>query len=296
MCGADFATPIEPGASVSDFFDSLPNILAARDLLDVADLIVAAKKSGKPVIFGIGAHVIKCGLNPILIDLMERGMMSAIAMNGACAIHDVELAFFGETSEDVLMAIRDGSFGMARETGELINKSVSKGNASGKGFGQSVGEMVLNNAGKKECSLLAAAVRMDIPATVHVAIGTDIVHMHPSFDPCATGEATHRDFKLLCSVVSNLNSGGVYLNVGSAVVLPEVFLKALTVARNLGNLVENFSTVNMDFIQHYRPRQNVVLRPTAGEGSKGFELTGHHEIMLPLLAQAVKERLKTDGG
>lgn len=288
----DFSKPLDTGSTFSQFIDSLPNILAAKDLIEIADLIAKAKEIGKPVVMGIGAHVIKCGLSPVLIDLMEKGIVTSLVMNGACVIHDVELAFFGETSEDVQAAIKDGSFGMSKQTGELVNETVSKGIRGGLGFGRAVGQKILSEGTRPELSILAAAAKLDLPATVHVAFGTDIVHMHPNFDPCATGEATHLDFRLLCSVVADLSGGGVYLNVGSAVVLPEVFLKAITVARNFGNEVENFSTVNIDFIQHYRPRQNVVLRPTSGEKSKGFSLTGHHEIMIPLLAAAVKEKLE----
>lgn len=286
----DFAKPIKPDDTFNDFLNSLPNILAAQNLKEIASKIVDAHKNDKTVIVGIGAHVIKVGLSPVIIDLMEMGVINAVAMNGACIVHDFESAYAGMTSEDVDAEIGKGEFGMAEETGKLLNGAIKNGVKKGWGIGKSVGEMI--NKSKypyKDLSILAAGARLDIPVTVHVAIGTDIIHIHPQMDGKATGEGSSRDFKLFAGVVANLE-GGVYLNIGSAVLLPEVFLKALTLVRNLGYKVKNFTTVNMDFIQHYRPLTNVVRRPTK-EGGRGYTLTGHHEIMVPLLAGMVKEGL-----
>lgn len=284
----DFAGLPEKGGSMRGFLDSLPDILAAKDLKAVAGAIVSAHRSGKTIALGIGAHVIKVGLGPVIIDLIERGVISSIAMNGACVVHDFETAYAGTTSEDVDSELGKGTFGMAEETGRLLNGAIKKG--SKKGLGRCVGEMIERSKfPHKDKSVLAAAFRRGIPATVHVAIGTDILHIHPSMDGGATGEATMLDFRLFASVVAALE-GGVYLNIGSAVILPEVFLKALTLVRNLGHGVNGFTTVNMDFIQHYRPLTNVVRRPTMG-GGRGFRITGHHEIMVPLLYAAVIEGL-----
>ncbi|MBI5826730.1 MAG: hypothetical protein HZB22_03250 [Deltaproteobacteria bacterium] len=285
----DFAGLPEKGGSMRGFLDSLPDILAAKDLKSVAGAIVSAHKGGKTVALGIGAHVIKVGLGPVIIDLIEKGVVSSIAMNGACVVHDFETAYAGTTSEDVDSELGKGAFGMAEETGRLLNGAIKRG--AKKGLGRAVGEMIERSKfPHKDKSVLAAAFRQGIPATVHVAIGTDILHIHPSMDGGATGEATTVDFKLFASVVATLE-GGVYLNIGSAVILPEVFLKALTLVRNLGHEVNDFTTVNMDFIQHYRPLTNVVRRPTMG-GGRGFRLTGHHEIMVPLLYAAVIEGLE----
>ncbi len=286
----DFAMPVRQGKSFNDFLNSLPNILAVKNLKEVAAAVVKAHSSKRPVAVGIGAHVIKVGLSPVIIDLMEMGVINAVAMNGACIVHDFEIAFAGMTSEDVDAEIGKGSFGMAKETGELLNSAIKKGVKKGRGIGRSVGELI--NKSKypyRDLSILAAGARLGIPVTVHVAIGTDIIHIHPQMDGRATGEGSERDFKLFAGVVANLE-GGVYLNIGSAVLLPEVFLKALTLVRNLGYKVRNFTTVNMDFIQHYRSLTNVVRRPTK-ESGKGYTLTGHHEIMVPLLAAVVKEGL-----
>jgi len=283
--------PVRQGKSFNDFLNSLPNILAVKNLKEVAAAVVKAHSSKRPVAVGIGAHVIKVGLSPVIIDLMEMGVINAVAMNGACIVHDFEIAFAGMTSEDVDAEIGKGSFGMAKETGELLNSAIKKGVKKGWGIGRSVGELI--NKSKypyKDLSILAAGARLGIPVTVHVAIGTDIIHIHPQMDGKATGEGSERDFKLFAGVVANLE-GGVYLNIGSAVLLPEVFLKALTLVRNLGYKVKNFTTVNMDFIQHYRSLTNVVRRPTR-EGGRGYTLTGHHEIMVPLLAGMIKERKK----
>jgi len=284
----EMASPHKTGGSFKDFFSSLPNILAARDIKEIAAAIVQARKDGRPVMLGMGAHPIKVGLTPVIIDLMERGTLTSLSLNGAGIIHDFELAFVGQTSEDVDKEILSGAFGMAEETGSMINNAVSDGNAKGLGIGESVGRLIRNGEFPyKNRSLLAAGSRLSIPVTVHVAIGTDIIHMHPSFDARATGEAAGRDFQKFCSLVADLE-GGVYINLGSAVLLPEIFLKAVTLCRNLGHTLKHFTTVNMDFIQHYRPNTNVVRRPTHG-GGKGYALTGHHEIMLPLLAAAINE-------
>ncbi len=239
---------------------------------------------------GMGAHVIKVGLNPIIIDLMERSIITGIAMNGAGVVHDTEIAIAGRTSEEVEEVLGSGSFGAAKETGEIINGSVKLGAENNKGLGEAVGGYLQeNNFPFNNVSLLATASRLQIPLTVHVAVGTDIVHIHPNADGAATGKTTYQDFQLFCSMVSDLQ-GGVYLNVGSAVLLPEVFLKALTASRNLGHLVNNFTTVNLDFIRHYRPITNVVNRPTI-DGGKGYNITGHHELMLPLIAAALIDEL-----
>lgn len=284
---SNLGSPFKPGRSFSDFLKGLPDILAAKDFDRVVEAIADSYKKGRIIALGMGAHPIKVGLNPIIIDLMKRGMINAIAMNGAGIIHDFELASAGKTSEDVAESLRHGSFGMAEETGRIINQAINKGVSKGMGIGESVGKEILK--GKypyKDKSILATGAKLNIPVTVHVAIGTDIIHMHPSADGSAIGEGSHIDFRIFTSVISQLE-GGVYINLGSAVIMPEVFLKALTIARNLGNRVKRFTTVNMDFIQHYRPSVNVLTRP----GGKGYALIGHHEIMFPLLAAAVLERI-----
>jgi len=280
-----------PGGTLKAFLATLPNILAGKEFRGLVQAIVSAKQKGKPVLVGLGGHVIKVGLSPILLDLMQKGIISALALHGAGAVHDFELAYLGRTSEDVEAALADGTFGMAEETGRLINEAITEGIKQGWGFGRSLGEKLLAlNPPHLDRSLFAAGARLGLPVTVHVAIGTDIFQMHPSCDGAALGEATYRDFRLLTSVVADLGDGGVYLNLGSAVILPEVFLKALTVARNLGYPVRNFVTANLDFLQHYRPIQNVVRRPAA-TGGKGYTLTGHHELLIPLLFAAVLEEL-----
>jgi hypothetical protein len=285
----DFSRPHKKGGSFKDFFSSLPNILASNHLKEVTAAIVQARKDKRPVMLGMGAHSIKVGLNPVIIDLMERGIVTSLSLNGAGIIHDFELAFIGQTSEDVDKEILSGAFGMAEETGRMLNEAINSADTE-VGIGAAVGRMIQNgNFPHKDKSLLAAGHRLGVPVTVHVAFGTDIIHMHPSFDGKATGEAAHRDFQTFCSLVSELEDG-VYINLGSAVLLPEIFLKAVTLCRNLGHPLQHFTTVNMDFVQHYRPNTNVVRRPTKG-GGKGFAITGHHEIMLPLLAAAVIEQL-----
>ncbi|HQP91101.1 MAG TPA: hypothetical protein PLU24_00300 [Candidatus Omnitrophota bacterium] len=285
------AFPLKKGASFKAFFDSLPNILKARDLKDVAGAIVSARRKGKPVMLLMGAHVIKCGLSPIVIKLIEKEIITSVAFNGAGIIHDFELAFCGSTSEDVAEALKDGSFGMAQETAEYLNDSIRDGVLKGLGLGESVGAMIESrNLKFKDLSIARACLRKNIPFTVHVAIGTDIIHQHPSASGAHTGEGSMRDFRTLAEETSRLKDGGVVLNFGSAVVLPEVFLKALSVARNLTGKVSGFTTANFDMNFHYRPFQNIVTRPVSGSG-KGCYIIGHHEIMLPLLAQAVLERM-----
>ncbi len=287
---ADFARPLLPRASFKEFLTSLPNVLAARDFREVVSRIVRAHQNKRPVILGMGAHPVKVGLSPLIIHLMERRIFQGVALNGAGIIHDFEIAFAGKTSEDVASEIGAGAFGMAEETGRMINEAINRGWERGWGIGRSVGEMILRSKfPQRKMSITAAGVRLGIPVTVHVALGTDIIHMHPTTRGAALGEGSHLDFRLFAAVLSRLQ-GGVYLNLGSAVILPEVFLKALTLVRNQGYRVKNFTTANLDFIAHYRPLTNVVRRPTL-EGGKGFHLTGHHEIMFPLLAAAVLEEL-----
>ena len=289
---ADFARPHRAGGSFAAFLAGLPRILGGSTLRALCDAIVEARAKGRPIVWGLGAHVIKVGLSPVLIDLMERGFVTGIALNGAGIVHDFELAVAGQTSEDVAAGLGRGAFGMARETGEELGRAVVEGDRDGLGLGASVGRYLAGRRPRPrhlKLSLLAAAHRLGLPATVHVAVGTDIVHVHPACDPAALGRSTHLDFRLLAAEVARLGGGGVYLNVGSAVVLPEVFLKALTLARNLGHRVTRFSTANLDFLQSYRPGVNVVERPVAGHG-RGFRLTGHHEILVPLVAAALVER------
>ncbi len=277
------------GGSFRDFLEGLPDVLAVRSLRETARAVADAHRAGKPVVIAMGAHVIKVGLSPMVIDLMRRGVVSAVAMNGACIVHDFEIAYAGCTSEDVDRELQSGNFGMAEETGRILNNAIKRG--SRKGIGRSIGELIAGSRYPyKDKSILSAGVLYDVPVTVHVALGTDILHIHPQMSGQKTGEASMRDFRIFCSVISSLE-GGVYMNIGSAVVLPEVFLKALTLVRNLGYRVRNFTTVNMDFIQHYRPLTNVIRRPTK-EGGRGISLTGHHEIMLPLLYWAIIEELK----
>lgn len=287
----DFARPIKAGISVKEFIRGLPDILAAKDIREIASVIIEAYKAKRVIAVGLGAHFIKVGLGPVIIDLLEKGIISAIALNGAGIIHDFEIAYSGATSEDVDAEIGDGSFGMAEETGRLLNEAINKGIKKGWGIGRSVGNMINRSRYPyKDMSILAACARLKIPATVHVAIGTDILHIHPAIRGDATGEGSYRDFQLFTGVVARLE-GGVYLNIGSAVILPEVFLKALTLARNKGHKVQNLTTINMDFIKHYRPTTNVVRRPTKEGTGKGYSLIGHHEIMFPLLAAAIIEGL-----
>ena len=282
-----FASPAYAGTSFGHFLTSLPDILIGADFRHFIRQLAKTIQNEKTIAIGIGGHVIKCGLASILIDLMKRGWISAIAMNGATSIHDVEIAMNGQTSEDVAEGLKDGSFGMARDTGDFINNTV---NESTDGYGYALGKQIVNNnLPHRNHSVLAAAYELGIPATVHVAIGTDIVQQHPSASGEAIGRASFEDFRIFCSVVSTLE-GGAYLNIGSAVLLPEIFLKALTISRNLGHTVDHFVTANFDMIQHYRPRVNVVQRPTM-QGGTGYNFTGHHELMIPLLAHALTDAI-----
>jgi hypothetical protein len=290
----DFGEPWKPGGDMGLWLKSLPKTLAADDLRKVADHMVQAIRSGNPIVLALGAHVIKVGLNPVIIDLMERGIIDGLALNGAGIIHDAELAMVGKTSEDVAAQIGDGKFGMAEETGRILNEAIIEGADLGDGLGKAVGaRLAKEDFPYKRYSLAARAFELDIPLTVHVAIGTDIIHFHPRVDGAAIGKTSHLDFRIFSSLISRME-GGVFINLGSAVIMPEVFLKALSLARNLGFDVKHFTTVDMDFIRHYRPTTNVVQRPTQ-EGGKGYSLVGHHEIMFPLLAAAVIERLAEEG-
>jgi deoxyhypusine synthase len=289
---SDFARPWRRGGSFSQFYRTLPDILAVKTLRAVAKAIATAHRKGRPVIIGIGAHVIKVGLTPILVDLMQRGIVTAVAMNGAGIIHDFELALMGHTSEEVDAEIDEGRFGMAEETGRMLNEAIVRGHRDRQGLGEAVGHYINRCKGQfpdRETSVLATGARLGIPVTVHVAIGTDIIHMHPTADGAAIGATSLLDFRRLAAVVAGME-GGVYLNLGSAVILPEVFLKTVSLGRNLGHTLSNITTVNMDFLSHYRPLTNVVRRPTQ-KGGKGYTLIGHHEIMLPLLVAAVAEEL-----
>ncbi|MGE0862997.1 MAG: hypothetical protein AB7P34_03770 [Vicinamibacterales bacterium] len=285
---AQFATPYRKGSGVDGLLKTWPSLLAAGDFKAVVQAMLAAREGGRAIIWGLGAHVLKTGLSPVIVDLMERGFVSAVATNGAGIIHDFEIALSGATSEDVDATLGPGTFGMAEETGSQLNQAISDGAAAGLGLGQSVGRfLTASQAPFAQISIAASAHRLGIPLTAHVAIGTDIIHMHPKASGAAIGEASLRDFKYFTSAVARLE-GGVFLNCGSAVVLPEVFLKAVAIARNDGRSLEGLTTVNLDFLRHYRPLTNVVSRPTAGTG-RGYALTGHHEIMLPLLAAALIE-------
>jgi hypothetical protein len=288
----DFASVYAGGSGVGGFLDSLPRILAGESFRAVVNALAEARAAGRAVIWGLGGHVIKCGLAPVLLDLMRRGYATAFALNGAAAIHDFEIALAGHTSEDVEAVLPDGSFGAAEETGREMNRAAAAGEREGIGMGEALGRWLELAAGSRyaDCSLLLGSYRNSTPVTIHVAVGTDTPHTHPEADGAAIGSTTHRDFRLLCACVADLNEGGVYLNVGSAVVLPEVFLKAVSAVRNLGHPLANFTTANFDFLQHYRPRVNVVERPHARSGGKGYAITGHHEIMIPLLAAALIER------
>lgn len=287
----DFAKPPSKGSSFSDFYESLPNILIGPDFKSVVDAIVSAHSKKKPVIFMMGAHVVKCGLNPVIIELMKKKVITAISLNGAGSIHDFEIALIGRTSEDVPSELEDGSFGMAKETALYINGALEEAVEKDIGAGQAIAEVMdKEKLPFRSESLLYNALKEDVLATVHIAIGTDIIHQHPSFDASAAGEASLKDFHALIEEIADLGDGGVVLNIGSSVILPEVFLKAINVTRNLGYKVKDFTAANFDMIQHYRPHQNVVTRPVRS-GGKGYNIIGHHEIMLPLLCQAVIEKI-----
>jgi len=279
-----FCRSHDKGGGMAEFLVNLPDILGARNLKDLAHAIINAQNSSRGIIWGIGGHVIKTGISPVLIDLMDRGFVSALAMNGSCLIHDYEIATAGSTSEDVDAQLQNGTFGMAEEPGRDINTAIRDGNADGLGIGESMGRFLAElKPDYGRYSLLQQAYLRNIPVTVHVTIGADIVHNHPSVSPAAIGEASHRDFRLLASLIAQLDGGGVYLNCGSAVTLPEVFLKCITLLRNSGQNLNAFTTANLDFIQHYRPTENVVRRPVKN-GGRGIAITGHHEILIPLLA------------
>ncbi len=292
---AEVGRPLEPGLSFAQWLDRIPDILAGADLRFAVDAIAKARLRGRGVALGMGAHPIKVGLSPMIVDLMERGVLTSVSLNGAGIIHDFELAAAGKTSEDVGPGLDRGRFGMARETGAVLNRIIKRAAREGRGIGEALGEHIARGRyPHRDLSILAAGARLDIPVTVHVAVGTDIIHMHPSADGAAIGQASLRDFHRLAECVAGL-SGGVYINLGSAVVLPEVFVKALNLARNLGHRVRPLVTVDLDFLRHYRPGVNVVSRPTAA-GGRGVHITGHHELLFPLIVGAILERLEASPG
>jgi len=286
----DFGRPYR-GGGVNGWIDSLPKILAGDSFRGVIDAVRRARREKRAILWGMGGHVIKCGLADILLDLLRRGWITAFAMNGAASIHDFEIAIAAQTSEDVEAVLPDGRFGAAEETGREMNLAIAEGDRQGLGIGEALGRRLetLAKPNFAPHSILCGAYQTSIPVTVHVAVGTDTPHTHPAADGAAIGSATLRDFRLLCSLVRGLDRGGVYLNLGSAVILPEVFLKAVSVVRNLGYSLADFTTVNFDFLQHYRPKVNVVERPHARSGGRGYAITGHHELMIPLLAAALVE-------
>ena len=282
---ADFARPPGENDTVAEFLVKLPNILAVQSMKELAARLARARRLGKPIIWGIGGHVIKTGLAPVLIDLMERGFVTALAVNGSVLVHDTEIALVGSTSEDVDASLGQGDFGAAKETGEILNRAACRGRDDGIGLGEAMGrEVSESQPANADKSILCDAYQRKVPVTAHLAIGADIGHFHSSCDGAALGETTHRDFRLMCSLVREMDGGGVYLNYGSAVILPEIFLKAVTVVRNLGGELTDITTANFDFIQGYRPSANVVRRPTADGAGRGFAITGHHELTMPLFA------------
>jgi len=284
----DFARPVAEDSSLRDFLQTLPDILAVRSLRELAAQIRRARSLHKPIIWGIGGHVIKTGLASMIADLMRKGFVSAIAANGSVLVHDAEIALVGSTSEDVDATLGAGAFGAAQETVELLNRAAREGASDGIGLGEALGRALLALDPKhKSYSLLCEAYERRVPFTAHVLIGADIAHFHKSADGAALGATTHTDFRLLSELVRRMSGGGVYLNIGSAVVLPEIFLKAVTLVRNLGHPLEDFTTANFDFIQQYRPLTNVVRRPTADGAGRGYSITGHHELTIPLLAAAI---------
>jgi len=291
----DFAKPISGEASLSEFLESLPNVLAGQAIREIAERIRRARELKKPIIWGIGGHVIKTGLAPVIIDLMKRGYVSAIAANGSVLVHDSEIAIVGSTSEDVDATLSEGAFGGAEETAQLLNTAARDGARDQIGLGEATGRTLLaRNPKHRDYSLLCAAYESRIPFTVHVTIGGDIAHFHPSFDGAALGATTHTDFRCLAELVRRMDGGGVYLNIGSAVVLPEVFLKCVTLVRNLGHSLTDITTANFDFIQSYRPLTNVVRRPTENNNGRGYSITGHHELTIPLLAAFINSENKVD--
>jgi hypothetical protein len=282
---ADFASPVGENDGLGAFLEKLPNILAVQSMRELASRIKRARDRKKPIIWGLGGHVIKTGLAPIIIDLMDRGFVTVLAVNGSVLVHDSEIALAGFTSEDVDATLGKGDFGAAKETGEILNAAAASAMKASLGLGEAMGsELVSRDPANADKSVLCAAYERKLPVTAHLAIGADIGHFHASCDGAALGAASHTDFRLMCSMVREMNGGGVYLNCGSAVMLPEVFLKAVTVVKNLGSELSDITTANFDFIQHYRPSTNVVRRPTADGAGKGFSITGHHELTLPLLA------------
>jgi hypothetical protein len=284
----NFARPPARGDSLKTFLDKLPDILAVQSLRALAAQIRRARDLGKPIIWGLGGHIVKTGLAPVIIDLMERGFVTAIAANGSVLVHDTEIAIAGFTSEDVDATLGKGDFGAARETGEILNAAAAAGLRDGIGLGEAMCRAVVAlDAVNASNSLLCASYTKKIPVTAHLTIGADIGHFHASADGSALGAASHTDFRLMCSVVREMNGGGVYINYGSAVVLPEIFLKAVTVVRNLGNDLQDITTANFDFVQRYRPLTNVVKRPNADGAVRGYSITGHHELTLPLLAAQI---------
>lgn len=285
----DFARPIQPDSSLKDFLGSLPNILAVQSLREIAARMHRARELKKPIIWGIGGHVVKTGLAPLIIDLMKEGFVTAIAANGSVLVHDAEMAIVGSTSEDVDATLGEGAFGGADETGKLLNRAAQDGARENIGLGEATGRTLLAlNPKHADYSLLCATYQERVPFTVHLTIGGDIGHFHPQANGAALGATTHTDFRLLAELVRRMNGGGVYLNIGSAVSLPEVFLKAVTLVRNLGHELTDITTANFDFIQSYRPLTNVVRRPTANGAGQGFSITGHHELTIPLLAAQLK--------
>ena len=280
-------TPVGPEATVEQFLRGLPGVLGASDLRELAERVALARSRGRHVIWMIGGHVIKCGVSPYIVDLMDRGLLTAVAMNGAAAIHDVEMTMWGHTSEDVESALDRGEFGMTEETALLMNGAVSEGAGKGWGIGESLGRMLHErNPSNPEIGVIFTAWKLGLPVTVHVALGTDVIHQHPGLDPGAVGVGTYTDFRVFAGCVSDL-AGGVLINAGSAVIMPEVFIKACSIARNLGHSLDGLVTANLDFIQHYRPTVNVLKRPVPPDG-KSYALTGHHEILIPLLACAIR--------
>jgi len=293
---SDFARIPTRNSTFTGFLDALPKLLAANDLRELLGRIQRARRDGKAIVWGLGGHVIKVGLGPLLIELMKRGFVSGIAMNGAALVHDFEIAMVGNTSEDVEAGLGTGQFGMAAETGEHVNEMAKLAWRLRSGYGEAAGQFLTSGIVEPKytaCSVLIAAYQQRIPVTIHLAIGTDIPHMHRAADGAALGAATHHDFRLFCALVKQMHRGGVYLNWGSAVLLPEVFLKAVSVVRNTGVPLQPITTANFDFIQHYRPLQNVVKRPTAPRRgrrrpeSRGYAITGHHELLMPLVASAL---------
>lgn len=284
----DFARPVSENSSLRDFLKKLPDILAVRSLREVAAQVRRAKRLQKPIIWGIGGHVVKTGLAPVIIDLMDKGFVTAVAANGSVLVHDAEIAMAGSTSEDVDATLGAGAFGAAEETGKLLNDAAWLGQRYEIGLGEAMGRALLAlDPPHKDYSLLCSAYNLKLPFTAHVAIGADIAHFHPTADGAALGQTTHTDFRLLAEMVRRMNGGGVYLNIGSAVMLPEIFLKAVTLVRNLGHTLEDLTTANFDFIQSYRPLTNVVRRPVAEGAGRGYSVTGHHELMIPLLAAEI---------